>query len=70
MSQLQSSSLPERSEVKEIFFPSGEYCGFHSFRVEEMNFVGGLGFPCDGEISMRQILVSDVECVKASREAR
>ncbi len=59
-SQIQTSELPERSEPKAIFFPSGEYCGHQSLRVEEMNFAGGLAFPGGEEISMRQMLLSMV----------
>jgi hypothetical protein len=55
-SQIQTSGLPERSEPKAIFFPSGEYRGHPSSRVEAINFTGGLAFPRGEEISVRQML--------------
>src|SRR2546421_12746241 len=41
LSHTQISKLPERREAKTIFFPSGEYCGPLSSRLDEISFDGG-----------------------------
>src|SRR5262245_7304047 len=66
-SHTQSSELPERREPKTIFFPSGEYWGLKSARVEEIN--GAIESPCHFELarSIRQMLESLIIWVKAKR---
>ena len=51
----QMSSAPDRSDIKAILFPSGEYAGFDSLRVDEINRTGVPGL----RTSIFQMSVSD-----------
>ena len=59
LSHSQISGVPDRSERNAIRLPSGEYAGWLSNRVDEMNWAGAEGFPSGPRKSTRQILVSD-----------
>src|SRR3712207_35767 len=59
-SQVQISRGPVREDEKATFFPSGEYWGLLSVRVEEINFVGSRSpAPFAPRTSMRQMFVSE-----------
>src|SRR5829696_1423522 len=58
-SHIQSSKVPVREEEKTIFFPSREYWGLSSDRVDEISFAGGLApAPFVPRSSIRQMFTS------------
>src|SRR4029453_8639935 len=61
--QIQISGRPERLDAKTIFFPSGEYRGLFSCRVEAISLTG---FP-NGDKSKRQMLSSEKRRLYARR---
>ena len=58
LSQVQSSTVPERAEENTIFFPSGEYCGSASRSVDAIHFCGWTRARFDLGPGMRQMLES------------
>jgi hypothetical protein len=60
LSQAQISLLPVRADMKAIRFPSGEYCGELSARVEAIHFAGAVLFRgADPEIRHTSVSLID-----------
>src|SRR5262245_55079075 len=67
LSQIQTSSLPERLEPNAILWPFGENWPLDSTRVEEINLVGGARKPFELGPPIRQMFASSSRCEKTRR---
>jgi hypothetical protein len=64
------SGYPERSDSKAMYLPSGETCGFHSPRLEEITLVAGPAGLVGLVSSSRQILVGKFTSRKKATPGR